>query len=112
MTHLHDNQRIAPVKVEGIGRYSWRYLAFWGVAGVILGKLLPWVDIFWEESLKDEPHTAEPVVSAEEKKLGDGKGDEDERSDSTLDGSLAADWNPAVRSIGAFIGIAFAIVRI
>lgn len=28
---------------------EWRYLVFWGVAGVALGTLLPWFDRFWEE---------------------------------------------------------------
>ena len=51
VTHLHDEQGLAPVKVEGIRRDTWRYLLFWGVAGVALGRLLPWVDVLWEEAL-------------------------------------------------------------
>lgn len=31
--HLHDDRRLAPVKVEGIERYSLWYLVTWGLAG-------------------------------------------------------------------------------
>lgn len=41
----------------------------------------------------------------------DGGDRQDERSNLRIESVLGADWNPAVRSIGAFVGIAFAIVR-
>ncbi|KAL8723669.1 MAG: hypothetical protein Q9225_000112 [Loekoesia sp. 1 TL-2023] len=111
VTHLHDNQRIAPVKMEGIDRYTWRYLAFWGVAGVLLGKLLPWIDLFWERTLGDEKHSVEASEASEPPSPQDDGHEEDVRSNTRLESVLGADWNPAVRSIGAFVGIAFAIVR-
>ena len=37
--HLHDDQRLAPVKVEGIERYSLWYLVTWGLAGWVLSRL-------------------------------------------------------------------------
>lgn len=37
-------------------------------------------------------------------------GDDDDQPASRSGSGLAADWNPVVRSIGAFVGIAFAIV--
>ncbi|KAL8695501.1 MAG: hypothetical protein Q9218_000079 [Villophora microphyllina] len=110
VTHLHDNQQIAPVKVEGIDRYTWRYLAFWGVAGVLLGRLLPWVDIFWERTLGEKTPSAGNSAIADDDGSTDGEEDEGERS--RIESVLGADWNPAVRSIGAFVGIAFAIRKL
>ncbi|KAL8767474.1 MAG: hypothetical protein Q9209_006060 [Squamulea sp. 1 TL-2023] len=111
VTHLHDNPKIAPVKVEGIGRYTWQYLAFWGVAGVLLGRLLPWIDIFWERTLGDKNNGEAPSAASEDTTSHDGSDAGSERSNSRFESMLGADWNPAVRSIGAFVGIAFAIVR-
>lgn len=68
---------MSPVTIE-IDRYSMRYYVQWGLAGVALGSLLPWLD--------------GETLAVEEK--GNGK----------------IDWDPAVRSIGAFVGIAYAIV--
>ncbi|KAL7270509.1 hypothetical protein RUND412_006775 [Rhizina undulata] len=75
---LHDSSLSwVAVKVE---RYILHYLCLWGLAGVALGSLLPWLD-----------------------------GDE-------VDGGMVAggkwDWNPVVRSFGAFVGIAFAIRKL
>lgn len=111
VTHLHDNQNIAPVKVEGIDRHTWRYLAFWGVAGVLLGRLLPWIDIFWERTLGDTDDGAQHWSASEDARSQEGSDDECERLNTRFEGVLGADWTPAVRSIGAFVGIAFAIVR-
>lgn len=111
IAHLHDNQGLAPVKVENIDRSSWRYLILWGVAGVFLGGLLPVVDIFWEEAL-DTTAVASDSTAKGDISMGSPSGGRKFASPAT-DGEswLGADWNPAVRSIGAFIGIAFAIVR-
>jgi hypothetical protein len=99
VTHLHQEQGLAHFQVEGFIRpnYSWSYLVFWGLAGVGFGGLLPWVDTKWEER----------ASSRESEKRHSAVEDEEEDSAST---KAATDWNPAVRSIGAFVGIAFAIV--
>lgn len=100
VTHLHNDQRLAPFQVEGIIKpsYNWSYLVFWGVAGVGLGSLLPWVDTMWEDTTTEQYSEKERHGSVVE---------DDADSD---DSGFASDWNPVVRSIGAFVGIAFAIV--
>lgn len=104
ITHLHDDQHLAPVKVDHIDRYSWRYLIIWGTAGVILGGLLPWMDLFWGDQVEErqarQPET--PKLSAIE------GGEAGGESPNSSYGS--ANWNQTVRGIGAFVGIAFAIV--
>jgi hypothetical protein len=102
VTHLHNDQQLAPFQVEGIMKpsYNWSYLVFWGVAGVGLGSLLPWVDTMWEETASN------PELTFEKERLSM---IEDEDTGASTSG-LGADWNPVVRSIGAFVGIAFAIV--
>ena len=98
--HLHDERQLAPFQVEGIikPRNDWGYLVFWGVAGVALGNLLPWVDTLWEEGSDNSQSKSQRRRKPEHAGL-----------DST--GVFGADWTPVVRSVGAFVGIAFAIVR-
>jgi len=112
ISHLHDKQQVAPVQVDlrGVEHNSWRYLVGWGGVGVLIGGLLPWVDILWEEVLgnnKDvfasNPLSDRPVSPTSGE-------DGDERPTSRSGSGLGADWNPVVRGIGAFVGIAFAIV--
>lgn len=69
VTHLHNT--VASAAVD-------RYYVQWGLAGVALGSLLPWLD--------------GEVVPEEDRP----------------NGRMA--WDPVVRSIGAFVGIAYAIV--
>ncbi|OAX77497.1 hypothetical protein ACJ72_08204 [Emergomyces africanus] len=127
ITHLHDNPRVTPIKIENIDvirRGSWVYMLFWGAAGVALGGLLPWFDVVWEEFARDENGKEEGLNGGGEVRVnggGDlnGSGNRDgarnrngkmngEQSKSS--GTIAGDWNQVVRSIGAFVGIAFAIV--
>ncbi|RPA93886.1 hypothetical protein L873DRAFT_1493033 [Choiromyces venosus 120613-1] len=79
VTHLHNSKKFSQVTVD-IDRYNPRYLVQWGLAGVVLGSLLPWLD----------------------------------GEDADTNGSTGAkiDWDPAVRSIGAFVGIAYAIRKL
>ncbi|KAK2753567.1 hypothetical protein FQN54_007344 [Arachnomyces sp. PD_36] len=88
VTHFHDSPTLAPVRVEGIQRLhgSWEYMVFWGVAGILLGSLLPWWDTVWEG--------------------GRGRKGEERRRGGV------ADWYAVVRSVGAFVGIAFAIRKL
>lgn len=73
--------------------YNLLYLAFWGVAGVALGALLPWFDRVWAETIGEEE---EDVKS--------------EKDAAPVEASLQTDWALVMRAIGAFVGIVFAIV--
>ena len=111
ISHLHDTQQVAPVQLEGIRHSSWKYLIGWGGVGVVLGGLLPWVDTFWEEILGNDNAMIMGRSKAIDRRRPSKTGaDEDERPASLAGSGSGADWNPVVRSIGAFVGIAFAIV--
>ncbi|KAK6536047.1 hypothetical protein TWF281_000293 [Arthrobotrys megalospora] len=107
ISRLHDQSHIAPVKVQ-VERDTPGYLAFWGFAAVVLGSLLPWVDGIWEDYVWES---------------GSSDDDDGKKSGKEGNGSAAAvvvgeerevtpGWNPAVRSIGAFVGIAYAIRKL
>ena len=91
ISHLHDTKELAAVKVGGVNRESWLYIASWGFAGVVLGGLLPYVDLVCHDEIEDG-HTQST--------------DADKDSGTTL----GEQWNEIIRSVGAFVGIAFAIV--
>ncbi|KAL3418185.1 INSIG domain-containing protein [Phlyctema vagabunda] len=103
--HLHDDRQLAPFQVEGILKpsHDWKYLVFWGVAGVALGSLLPWVDLKWEQNI-EEKGAGRPDTER--------RGSIGEPDDDSQGGILGSDWTPAVRSLGAFVGIAFAIRKL
>lgn len=72
--------------------YNWAHLSFWGLAGVALGALFPWFDRVWEDSFgeKEDEAVAENAPAK--------------------DDDSGTDWAIAIRAIGAFVGIVFAIV--
>ncbi|KAF8451503.1 insulin-induced protein-domain-containing protein [Terfezia claveryi] len=84
--HLHNTRTFTPAWWEEIGGYNIGFLLLWGLVGVALGSLLPWIDYFLDES---------------EGSSTDGEG-----------GGVMVDWMQVVRSIGAFVGIAYAIRKL
>ncbi|KAK5112977.1 hypothetical protein LTR62_003799 [Meristemomyces frigidus] len=90
ISHLHDKQDLAPVKVEGVNRQSGWYFLTWGVAGAILGEALPLFDKWWSAA-------------------GDDSDFEDVDEVPRRSGHGSGDWLDVVRAIGAFVGVAFAI---
>lgn len=74
--------------------YGWGYMAFWGASGLSLGCLLPWVDGFWENSFGDS--SSGEAIETE--------------GDATKNLRRQTDWALAVRGMGIFVGIAYAIV--
>lgn len=90
--HLHENHWITPVKLENIYYYdSWHYLGLWGLAGIALGNVLPWLDSRRDKELVEE----EQVKHARNEEEGEGR---------------TPAWVAVARSVGAFVGIAFAMV--
>lgn len=114
------------------GGYGWRYLTFWGAAGVVLGRLLPWFDQVWEETFgkrritRQERERRRAAAAAEAAaallQQPSAKSSYSRRASVTLSNETEetggvtsppeADWPLVVRSIGAFVGIVFAIRRL
>lgn len=119
------------------GGYGWRYLTFWGAAGVVLGRLLPWFDQVWEEAFgkrtrmtKKEKERRRAAAAAEaaaallqqapppssrtfpRKTPITTLPVETDSNSGGVTNPPEADWPLVVRSIGAFVGIVFAIRRL
>ena len=123
VTYLDDNETLTPVRLEIIHQHTWQYLVFWGLSGVAMGNMLPWFDVLFEAP-------AAVNWAWDQKQLGMNGTELDRRRESLRRESLRRDsvrrdsvvdsvnrekevetvWLPAVRGIGVFIGIAFAIV--
>ena len=130
MLHLHDHPNLAPAEVTGLRSLNrWSDSLFWGGAGVVSGSLLPWIDTIWERrfghggALHDQNRprkgTSSAVKSPDDHGDDDDDDDDDSNSGTTDHRSLTpitvppptSDWSLVVRSVGALVGIAFAIVR-
>ncbi|KAJ4380197.1 hypothetical protein N0V86_004506 [Didymella sp. IMI 355093] len=94
VSHLHDTRELAAVHVKGVDRESWFYITTWGCAGVALGSLLPYVDLVWSR------HST--VAESDEK--------EEDEKDAEI--PISEQINDVVRSVAAFVGVAFAIRRL
>ena len=105
VTQLQKTQQISPLPVPGMERSSVSYHAVWGLSGVLLGNALPLVDTLWRDKLSDES-TDRPLHSPR------ARSSSDQSRGPIVDSDLGPIWYSAVRSIGAFIGIAFAVVSV
>jgi len=112
VTQLQDKQVVVPVKVEGVNTDSKWYLPLWGASGVVLGNALPIFDrLYGTQAVKHRDTTISQPHRESEKTSQNQDSATDNREDNTRTG-LGAEWNPIVRSIGAFVGVAFAIVSL
>lgn len=98
VTRLHDSNE--GLTADGFVEpgFNSTYLGAWGVAGVVLGSLLPWFDGVWEARYGD-------AEAEEDCAAADGETSPNQAVDTGLDSALV------MRAIGAFVGIVFAIVR-
>ena len=78
---------------------------------MLLGGLLPWVDVLWEDVLGNKKEISGSRSNEQEPLPASSSSNEDKNPGSRPGSGKGADWNPVVRSVGAFVGIAFAIVR-
>ncbi|KAM3509075.1 hypothetical protein MY10362_000784 [Beauveria mimosiformis] len=99
VTRLHDSNE--GLNADGFVEpgFNSTYLGVWGVAGVVLGSLLPWFDGVWEARYGD-------AESEEDRTVGDGETSPTQAVDTGLDSALV------MRAIGAFVGIVFAIRKL
>ncbi|KAF7554660.1 hypothetical protein G7046_g6766 [Stylonectria norvegica] len=96
-TRFHGEQKPSSYSGGHVRQgYNWSHLLFWGVAGVGLGALLPWVDRVWEDSFGD----------------GDEEAVIEQDGAHTKEPNPSTDWALVVRAIGAFVGIVFAIRKV
>lgn len=99
VTHLHKTQQITPVPVPGSERSSSYYHLAWGIFGIVVGNGLPLVDD-WLDNSDEMPYEKQPIH----------RRTNSSSSERGRDDSLGPIWYSAVRSVGAFVGIAFAVV--
>jgi hypothetical protein len=97
VSHLHDRQQIAPVKLD-INRLSLPYLGAWAIAGLVLGEALPWLDRLLTASNHDE--------SGHNPTTGEKQDHVDRRN------KMPRGWNEVIRPVGMFVGISFAIRKL
>ncbi|KAI1102649.1 insulin-induced protein-domain-containing protein [Jackrogersella minutella] len=106
-TQLRNRQRVVDAfQMDGVlkgtdGSYNWLDMAFWGMSAIVMGSLLPWLDGIWEQTFGREDVAVE---SAADHTAG--------QDCVTEEPTSFTDWPLAVRGVGAFIGIAFAIRRL
>ncbi|KAJ9606281.1 hypothetical protein H2200_009242 [Cladophialophora chaetospira] len=100
ITHLHKTQQIKPVPVPDVDRNSLTYQISWGFFGVLLGNALPLVDSLWEKFIASgaKSDASKPAKAG--------------NSTSSTESGLGPLWYSAVRSMGVFVGIAFAVRRL
>lgn len=110
LTHLHKTQQITPMPVPHGGTNSRHYQIAWGILGVILGNALPQLDSLLDD---DEAITGgfdTKTTQYQHIRSLSGTSQSGKERPSLTDNGLGPIWYSAVRSVGAFAGIAFALV--
>ncbi|KAI6248089.1 hypothetical protein HI914_03214 [Erysiphe necator] len=103
--HLQDKPDLIFHEVQNDTQHniSRLYLFLWGISGVAIGSLVPRVDASFslhssssnkQNSPKDSAYALNEDSKMEENNL------------------LRQDWTPVIRSVGAFVGIAFALRKL
>lgn len=92
VSQLHETRQLAAVHVEAVDRTSRFYLPSWGLFGLFLGSLLPYVDLLWDSRASESDRQGKEAVKPES--------------------PISEQINDVVRSVAAFVGVAFAIRRL
>lgn len=106
ITQLQRSQQIATVPIPSFARTSWAYQISWGLLGVLIGNALPRIDALWEDESAIEDGDDTTVHQAFTRTRSNAS----DVNASLADSGTGPFWHSAVRSIGAFVGIAFAVV--
>lgn len=111
LTHLDKTQPMTPIPVPTDSNNSFYYQIAWGLLGVVLGNALPQIDLFFDD---DEDAIADGVAiqPADYQRVRTNSRLSHSGKDrpSLTDSGLGPIWYSTVRSIGAFVGIAYALV--
>lgn len=110
-THLHKTQHITPVPVPSSDRTALYYHITWGILGVLLGNALPIVDDLWEDTVT--PNSNGVIVKNKSRQSDSKEKSSDEHGHHpSSESGVDPIWYSTVRSVGAFVGIAFAVVSV
>lgn len=107
---LHERQQLAPVEIDQIDQNLWRYFILWGGGGVSMGELMPWVDILWEKTFGTNKNPDMACMSPSTPISPTLSSDEGVNPSLGSSSRRGGNWDTIVRGVGAYIGIAFAIV--
>ena len=114
VSYLNDNETLLLVRLEIIHQHTWQYMVFWGLSGVAMGNMLPWFDVLFEDPASPANKAIDQqqpgINRAEMERRRESMASRRESVVESVDEDGQAIWFPAVRGIGVFIGIGFAIV--
>ncbi|POS87357.1 hypothetical protein EPUL_000836, partial [Erysiphe pulchra] len=101
--NLQDKPQLFLYKVENHTqkKISQIYLFIWGISGVAIGSLLPRVDASFSldnSLIRNSPKRSKCITN--------------ENSKMEENSILRQGWTPVIRSVGAFVGIAFALRKL
>lgn len=110
LTHVHKTQNIAPVPVPVASHHSYYFQIGWGLLGLIIGNALPRIDSWFEDEEMVEEGFDSQSKHFQHRRASSVASRPGREKLSAADDSVGPLWYSTVRSIGAFIGIAYALV--